>query len=71
MTENVLWNLNYKQKLFFFFLFLSFILIESGYKKTNMKTQSKWMLHLMQTKKEHPKMSLVEAMKAAKKTYKK
>lgn len=32
---------------------------------------NKWIKHLMATKKKHPKMSLREAMKIAKKTYKK
>lgn len=33
--------------------------------------QTKWMRHLMSVKKAHPKMTLSEAMKKAKKTYKK
>jgi len=36
-----------------------------------MEKKTKWMKHLMSYKKEHPKMSLTEAMKKAKKTYKK
>ena len=35
------------------------------------KKQSKWMKHLMEYKKNHPNISLAEAMKKAKKTYKK
>jgi len=33
--------------------------------------QNKWIKHLTSFKKKHPKMSLTEAMKKAKKTYKK
>jgi hypothetical protein len=36
-----------------------------------MKTQNKWIIHLMQYKKAHPKLTLVQCMKEAKKTYKK
>ena len=35
------------------------------------KKQTPWMKHLMSYKKEHPKQSLTECMKGAKKTYKK
>ena len=33
------------------------------------RTQTKWMKHLMDYKNKHPKMTLTEAMKKAKKTY--
>jgi len=35
------------------------------------KKQNKWMKHLMAYKDKHPKCSLTDAMKKAKKTYKK
>ena len=35
------------------------------------KKQTEWMKHLLAYKKDHPKMTLTEAMKKAKKTYKK
>jgi len=36
-----------------------------------MKQQTAWMKHLMSIKKQHPKKSLTECMKIAKKSYKK
>ena len=36
-----------------------------------MKQQNPWIKHLLKVKKDNPKMTLTEAMKAAKKSYKK
>jgi len=35
------------------------------------KTTNPWLIHLMQVKKDNPKLTLTEAMKKAKKSYKK
>ena len=36
-----------------------------------MKTKNPWIMHLQKFKKDHPKMSLTDAMKKAKSSYKK